>query len=51
MTFQLSGAGFASPEYRLTVLERPNLRDFKVRISLPGLHRPGRRNRATTAAT
>ena len=34
--FQLRGAGFASPEYRLTVLERPNLRDFKVRISYPG---------------
>ncbi len=33
--FQLKGAGFASPEYQLTVLERPNLRDFKVRVSYP----------------
>ncbi len=33
--FQLSGAGFASPEHRLTVLERPSLRDFKVRIDYP----------------
>ena len=33
--FQLTGAGFASPEYRLAVLERPSLRDFKVRITYP----------------
>ena len=33
--FQLKGAGFASPEYQLTVLERPNLRDFKVNITYP----------------
>ncbi|MDO7873119.1 DUF4175 family protein [Hymenobacter sp. ASUV-10] len=33
--FQLQGAGFSSPEYRLTVLERPNLRDFKVQITYP----------------
>ena len=33
--FQLKGAGFASPEYQLTVLERPNLRDFKVRVTYP----------------
>ena len=35
VTFQLKGAGFASPEYQLTVLERPNLRDFKVRVTYP----------------
>ena len=35
VTFQLKGAGFASPEYQLTVLERPNLRDFKVGITYP----------------
>ncbi|GAB3574595.1 ATPase [Hymenobacter daeguensis] len=35
VTFQLKGAGFASPEYQLTVLERPNLRDFKVSITYP----------------
>ncbi|WP_460503543.1 DUF4175 family protein, partial [Hymenobacter agri] len=35
VTFQLKGAGFASPEYQLTVLERPNLRDFKVNITYP----------------
>jgi len=35
VSFQLQGAGFSSPEYRLTVLERPNLRDFKVRITYP----------------
>ncbi len=33
--FQLAGAGFASPEHRLVVLERPSLRDFKVRINYP----------------
>ncbi|WP_375416900.1 DUF4175 family protein [uncultured Hymenobacter sp.] len=33
--FQLEGAGFSSPEYQLTVLERPNLRDFQVRVSYP----------------
>jgi hypothetical protein len=35
VTFQLEGAGFASPEYQLTVLERPNLRDFQVQVSYP----------------
>ena len=35
VNFQLEGAGFASPEYQLTVLERPNLRDFQVRVSYP----------------
>ena len=35
VAFQLKGAGFNSPEYRLTVLERPNLRDFKVNIIYP----------------
>ena len=35
VSFQLQGAGFASPEYQLTVLERPNLRDFKVNITYP----------------
>ncbi|WP_426058318.1 DUF4175 family protein [Hymenobacter sp. B1770] len=35
VTFQLAGAGFNSPEYKLTVLERPNLRDFKVNITYP----------------
>ena len=35
VTFQLKGAGFNSPEYQLTVLERPNLRDFKVNITYP----------------
>ena len=35
VTFQLKGAGFASPEYQLTVLERPNLRDFKVNVTYP----------------
>ena len=35
VTFQLKGAGFASPEYQLTVRERPNLRDFKVNITYP----------------
>ena len=33
--FQLRGAGFASAEYHLTVLERPNLRDFKVFVTYP----------------
>ena len=37
--FQLTGAGFASPEYRLIVLERPSLRDFKVRIDYPAYTR------------
>jgi hypothetical protein len=35
VAFQLKGAGFNSAEYRLTVLERPNLRDFKVQITYP----------------
>ena len=35
VTFQLSGAGFVSDEYHLTVLERPDLRDFTVRVSYP----------------
>jgi len=35
VAFQLKGAGFNSPEYRLTVLERPNLRDFKVNVTYP----------------
>ena len=35
VSFQLKGAGFASPEYQLTVLERPDLRDFKVNITYP----------------
>ena len=35
VAFQLKGAGFSSPEYQLTVLERPNLRDFKVNITYP----------------
>jgi hypothetical protein len=35
VTFQLSGAGFVSPEYHLTVLERPDLRDFTVQVSYP----------------
>ena len=35
VSFQLKGAGFASPEYQLIVLERPNLRDFQVRVSYP----------------
>ncbi len=35
VAFQLKGAGFNSPEYQLTVLERPNLRDFKVNITYP----------------
>ncbi|MGI4873696.1 MAG: DUF4175 family protein [Janthinobacterium lividum] len=34
-TFQLGGAGFFSPEYHLTVLERPDLRDFAVRVTYP----------------
>ncbi|OGX89333.1 DUF4175 family protein [Hymenobacter coccineus] len=33
--FQLTGAGFASPEHRLVVRERPSLRDFKARITYP----------------
>jgi len=35
VTFQLSGAGFVSDEYHLTVLERPDLRDFAVHIAYP----------------
>jgi hypothetical protein len=35
VTFQLSGAGFVSPEYHLTVLERPDLRDFTVLVTYP----------------
>ena len=35
VTFQLSGAGFVSDEYHLRVLERPDLRDFTVRVSYP----------------
>ena len=34
-TFQLSGAGFASPEYHLTVLERPDLREISVQVTYP----------------
>ena len=37
--FQLSGAGFASPEYHLTVLERPDLRDFTVQVTYPAYTR------------
>ncbi len=35
VTFQLSGAGFVSEEYHLTVLERPDLREFTVRVAYP----------------
>jgi len=35
VNFRLKGAGFDSPEYQLTVLERPNLRDFNVTVSYP----------------
>ena len=35
VVFQLSGAGFASGDYRLRVRERPDLRDFLVRIAYP----------------
>jgi hypothetical protein len=35
VTFQLSGAGFVSEEYHLTVVERPDLRDFTVRVTYP----------------
>jgi hypothetical protein len=35
VTFQLSGAGFVSPEYHLTVVERPDLRDFTVQVTYP----------------
>ncbi|GAC1367215.1 MAG: ATPase [Hymenobacter sp.] len=35
VTFHLQGAGFNSPDYQLRVLERPDLRDFKVRITYP----------------
>ncbi len=35
VTFQLSGAGFVSDEYQLTVVERPDLRDFSVRVTYP----------------
>jgi len=35
VVFQLSGAGFASDEFRLRVLERPDLRDFLVRVTYP----------------
>jgi hypothetical protein len=35
ITFQLSGAGFVSPEYHLTVVERPDLRDFTVQVTYP----------------
>jgi len=33
--FQLSGAGFASPEYHLTVVERPDLRELSVQVQYP----------------
>ena len=33
--FQLSGAGFASPDYHLTVLERPDLRELTVQVTYP----------------
>ena len=35
VTFQLGGAGFVSDEYHLTVLERPDLREFTVRVAYP----------------
>ena len=35
VTFQLGGAGFVSDEYHLTVLERPDLREFVVRVAYP----------------
>ncbi|RZK53838.1 MAG: DUF4175 family protein, partial [Hymenobacter sp.] len=35
VVFQLSGAGFVSEEYRLKVVERPDLRDFTVRVTYP----------------
>jgi hypothetical protein len=35
VAFQLSGAGFVSQEYHLTVVERPDLRDFSVRVTYP----------------
>jgi hypothetical protein len=35
VTFQLNGAGFVSPEYHLTVVERPDLRDFAVQVTYP----------------
>ncbi|MVN76223.1 DUF4175 family protein [Hymenobacter sp. HMF4947] len=35
VAFQLSGAGFVSPEYHLMVLERPDLRDFTVHVAYP----------------
>ncbi|GAA4019489.1 ATPase [Hymenobacter fastidiosus] len=33
--FRLSGAGFTSDDYDLTVRERPNLRDFTVLVTYP----------------
>lgn len=46
--FQLSAAGFSSAEYDLTVRERPNLRDFLVRVSYPAyLGRPAETIRNT----
>ncbi|WP_345113637.1 DUF4175 family protein [Hymenobacter algoricola] len=33
--FQLSGAGFTSDDYDLTVKARPNLRDFAVQVTYP----------------
>ncbi|RYU78606.1 DUF4175 family protein [Hymenobacter persicinus] len=33
--FQLSGAGFTSDDYDLTVQARPNLRDFAVHVTYP----------------
>ncbi|RAK63236.1 DUF4175 family protein [Hymenobacter edaphi] len=33
--FQLAAAGFTSDDYRLKVLERPNLRDFRVHAEYP----------------
>ncbi|SHI46223.1 protein of unknown function [Hymenobacter daecheongensis DSM 21074] len=39
--FQLSGAGFTSDAYDLTVRARPNLRDFAVQITYPAyLNKP-----------
>jgi len=39
VTFQLNGAGFVSPEYHLTVVERPDLRDFTVQVTYPAYTR------------
>lgn len=39
VVFQLSGAGFASPEYHLTVVERPDLRELQVQVTYPAYTR------------